>query len=203
MNNLIADKKFSSGAFFAAFSAFMLMMILLLLNDSTDPFHEILSLDKAQAIPQFVSYYFLLDFLLVTGWLMGWPGMMSFLNEEKTWLQKGLCAGGLLGPLLDYAETILSIIIMLQHRGSKLSQNTLYQVWTVVSGLSYLVPYITALALGVILLRKNRATRWLAWVCILGLPLGILGYLWPLSETLTYLWWPLWFLSLGIFATRS
>ncbi|HDR04957.1 MAG TPA: hypothetical protein ENN84_06895 [Candidatus Marinimicrobia bacterium] len=203
MNAILLNKNFSAGAYFTAFAAFLLMMILLLLNHSSDPFHECLNLEKEKSIPLFVSVYFFLDFVLVTGWLLGWPGIISILKIEKNRLLQGLFVGGILGPLLDYAETMLSIIIMLQDQSDKLTQNTLYQVWSWLSGLSYLIPYITAMALGIVLLKKIISMRWVAWICMLGLPLGFFGYLWPLTESVTYLWWPLWFLSLGIFAARS
>ncbi len=194
----IIDRKVSSCAFFTAFLAFILMSLVMLLHQSSDPFHEMLALEKEKAVPGFVSIYFFLDFLLVSSWLLGWFAVSHLFKDKQMWLQKSVFIAGIIGPLLDYTETIISIVLIFKHRGEVLSPITLYQAWVWTNGLSYYIPYLTALILGLLLLQNKRSNRWAAWVCILGLPAGILGYFWSLADMISYLWWPLWFLAMGI-----
>jgi len=169
----------------------------------TDPVMDALSAEPRTAsfgvLYSVFPFYFPLDYAFIALWAFGWGAVLSLPEDRNPLFKRSLFFAGLIGPLLDFAETTLSVILLRVHRRGGEPAVGLLSSWILARDCSYFIPYIISLFFGIYVYGKKAINRTVAALSFAGSIAGVFGRIWSDAWFIEYAWWPLWFLSLGLY----
>lgn len=188
-------------AFFAAFVCFILLAVIFALFDFTSPVDDIILDGKASILDtqrDLLSLLFIVDTLFVICWLVGWIGLYHFLAAQDKRLSVIILVIGILGPLFDFGENEIAWVLIGQSSRIGMMSENWVNFWQLIRQLSFLLPYVATILLGLFMSRKVLRDKITAILFIIGSIFGIFGLYFDALYVPAILWWGVWLLLLGV-----
>lgn len=151
-----------------------------------------------KALNRFLPFYFILDYAFISFWFIGWCGVRS--HFVSRWKFPGILVftTGFLGPLSDALETSLSVYLI-YHTGSSVTDNSvIYSLWLQIREFSYVFPALTALFYAFLIFIPAKTELTASVISGSGVLLWLLSRVIPDLWFVVYIWWPVWFLFMGL-----
>jgi hypothetical protein len=188
-------------AFFAAFVCLILLAVIFALFDFISPVDEIILDGNALILDthrELLSLRFIVDTLFVICWLVGWIGLYHFLAAQDKRLSVIVLVIGILGPLFDFGENGISWVLIGQSSRIGMMSENWINFWLLIRPLSYLLPYVATIILGLFMSRKVLRDKITSILFIIGSIFGIFGLYFDALYIPAILWWTVWLILLGV-----
>ncbi|MBN1429462.1 MAG: hypothetical protein JXB07_13900 [Anaerolineae bacterium] len=142
--------------------------------------------------PDILRIYFVIDSLLIMGWLAGWIGISMVIRARNAPMGTIALMLGLIGPLLDLAENGMVWMLLESPQGVSTPVGW-YLAWQLIRHLSYLISYAAAVVVAMGLWSRKPLDRVMCGIGTAGVVLAITGIYVPAMALISDLWWPAWF----------
>lgn len=164
---------------------------------------QALSLADFERYLAIMPFYYVVDSILILGWIVAWVGMASYVCASQALLGRVALVVGLCGPLCDFLENGIAWGLM------EASQEISVAVpggwllaWRLARFLSYVMAFAGAALAAGPLWNDRLLDRWVAlWSSAL-LLVALAGFYFPALSLAGLFWWFGWFVGMGILLWR-
>lgn len=170
--------------------------------DYTVPGHLLLSgqVDPTQLSDHIhiLGIVYILDTILILGWVTGWCGLTLLIMERSRVLAVGSAVFALTAAALDFFEnTLVWAAAETLRIGLDLSENG-YYLWNVIRIMSYVLTFAGAMLAAVGLWEKRVLNRIMTLLGMTGTLIALTGLFVPALSLTSSIWWLFWFTFGGI-----
>jgi hypothetical protein len=147
--------------------------------------------------------YFVIDDLLILGWLLAWVALAAYVRERQPLLGNLALVIGVFGPLGDFLENGFAWVLMDAYRDIQVAVPAGWLLaWQLARFVSFVMPYAGAILTAGPLWSEKPLDRLLAlWSSVL-MVVALASLYYPAVALAGYVWWFGWFLLMAVVLWR-